>query len=149
MNRRFCQPSYLEVVAYQRLRELNLEPPSRHRLSRLIHSAVHRPPPPPHRFSLSGVGSLLIALPMFWLRLVPSFVAIAHSPFTLEFKGRLIDSSGTIALETYSLLPTLYSLSHSSAPSTRILIFANCDRSRAHWRQLSAFTRSVLEIALK
>lgn len=36
-----CQTSYLEVVAYQRLRELKLEPPSRHRLNRLIHSTVH------------------------------------------------------------------------------------------------------------
>ncbi len=36
-----CQPSYLEVVAYQRLRELKLEPPSRHQLNRLIRSAVH------------------------------------------------------------------------------------------------------------
>jgi TnpA family transposase len=35
-----CQVSYLEAIVYQRLRELKLEPPSRHRLNRLIHSAV-------------------------------------------------------------------------------------------------------------
>lgn len=35
-----CQLSYLEVAVAQRLRELKLEPPSRHRVERLIRSAI-------------------------------------------------------------------------------------------------------------